>query len=108
MKKRDLPIGIFDSGMGGLSVLKEVAKILPHEHYIYFGDDKNAPYGTRDEESIRTLSLACAEFLNKKNVKMMVVACNTATSIVVQTMRSLYKIPVISMEPAVKPCGRQI
>lgn len=105
MRKQDQPIGIFDSGMGGLSVLKETAAILPHEDYIYYGDDRNAPYGIRDEESIRALSLACAEFLAQKQVKMMVVACNTATSVVVQTMRQLYDLPVISMEPAVKPAA---
>lgn len=103
MKTKELPVGIFDSGMGGLSVLKEVAALLPHEHYIFYGDNRNAPYGTRDEETIRKLSLACAEFLDGKHVKMMVVACNTATSIVVQTMRKLYELPVVSMEPAVKP-----
>lgn len=103
MSERDLPIGIYDSGMGGLSVLREAVQLLPNEHYIYFGDDRNAPYGSKDEQTIRELSLACAEFLCQQGVKAMLVACNTATSIVVQTMRDLYNVPVISMEPAVKP-----
>ncbi|MBD5559990.1 MAG: glutamate racemase [Clostridia bacterium] len=100
---RNLPIGIFDSGMGGLSVLREAVHLLPDESYIYFGDDRNAPYGTKDEQTIRELSLGCAEFLDRQGVKAMVVACNTATSVVVQTMRERYQVPVVSMEPAVKP-----
>lgn len=103
MSKRDLPIGIYDSGMGGLSVLRAAVQRMPDEHYIYFGDDRNAPYGSKDEQTIRELSLACAEFLHRQGVKAMVVACNTATSIVVQTMRERYNVPVVSMEPAVKP-----
>lgn len=103
MSKREQPIGIYDSGMGGLSVLREAARQMPGENYIYYGDDRNAPYGSKDEQTIRDLSLACADFLYTKGVKAMVVACNTATSVVVQTMRELYDVPVISMEPAVKP-----
>lgn len=103
MSKQSLPIGIYDSGMGGISVLRAAVRRLPGEHYIYYGDDRNAPYGLKDEETIRRLSLDCAEFLYGQGVKAMVVACNTATSIVVQTMRELYPVPVISMEPAVKP-----
>lgn len=103
MSQKELPIGIYDSGMGGLSVLRAAAERMPHEHFIYYGDDRNAPYGTKDEETIRELALACAEFLDKQGVKAMVVACNTATSVVVQTMRDLYNVPVVSMEPAVKP-----
>lgn len=103
VEQKDLPIGIYDSGMGGISVLREAVRQMPAERYIYFGDDLHAPYGTKDENTIRDLSLACADFLNEKGVKMMVIACNTATSVVVQTMRERYRLPVISMEPAIKP-----
>lgn len=103
MKKNDLPIGIYDSGVGGVSVLCEAMKCLPHENFLYYGDSKHAPYGTKSEEEIKELSLKCGEFLFNQGVKMIVIACNTATSIVVQTMRERYNIPIISIEPAVKP-----
>ncbi len=103
MKKNDLPIGVYDSGVGGVSVLCEAMKCLPQEDFLYYGDSKNAPYGTKTEEEIKELSLQCGEFLFKQGVKMIVIACNTATSIVVQTMRERYNIPIISIEPAVKP-----
>ncbi len=104
-KQRNLPIGFYDSGVGGISVLKQAAALLPSENFIYYGDNANAPYGTRDEEDIKNLSLACGEFLHNMGVKMIVIACNTATSIVVQTMRERFQIPIISMEPAVKPAS---
>ncbi|MBR4079090.1 MAG: glutamate racemase [Christensenellaceae bacterium] len=109
MKDRKLPIGFFDSGVGGLSVMKHAMKVLPTENFIYYGDDANAPYGTRTEEEIKELSLACGEFLYQKGVKAIVMACNTATSIAVYKMREKYQIPVISIEPAVKPAyeGRE-
>ena len=103
MIKNEQPIGVYDSGVGGLSVLCEARKRLPHENFIYYGDSENAPYGTKTEDEIKELSLACGEFLFRKGVKMIVIACNTATSIVVQTMRERYNIPIISIEPAVKP-----
>lgn len=103
MNRKHLPIGFFDSGIGGLSVLKHALTKLPKENYIYFGDDANAPYGTRSEEEIRDLTLACGEILYGKGVKAIVMACNTATSIAVREMRERYQIPVISIEPAVKP-----
>ena len=103
MKDKKLPIGFFDSGVGGLSVMKHAMEKLPTENFIYYGDDANAPYGTRTEEEIKELSLACGEFLYRKGVKAIVMACNTATSIAVYKMRELYQMPVISIEPAVKP-----
>ncbi|HBU11735.1 MAG TPA: glutamate racemase [Clostridiales bacterium] len=103
MEEKKKPIGFYDSGVGGISVLRQTIKLLPGEDYIYFGDSANAPYGMKDEEEIRRFSLACGDFLHQKNVKAIVIACNTATSIVVKTMRENYNIPVISMEPAVKP-----
>lgn len=103
MKSNLLPIGFYDSGVGGISVLKETIKLLPHENYIYFGDMANAPYGTKTQDDIRECSLQCGDFLFKKGVKAIVIACNTATSIVVSTMRENYRIPIISIEPAIKP-----
>lgn len=103
MNENELPIGIFDSGMGGVSVLKCAAKALPYENFIYFGDTANAPYGDKSEEEIQKLTLKCGEFLYQKGVKAMLIACNTATSAAVIKMRDKFKMPVISMEPAVKP-----
>mgnify|MGYP001009839761 CR=1 FL=1 len=97
------PVGMFDSGMGGLSVLKTAIALLPSEDYIYFGDDANAPYGTKTPEQIIDLALGCSRFLADEGVKAIVVACNTATSAAINDIRSRFKLPVISMEPAVKP-----
>ncbi len=103
MKDINLPIGFFDSGVGGIALLKEAALLMPYENYIYYGDSLNVPYGSRTESEIKTLSLSCGEFLFQQGVKAIVMACNTATSISVQMMREQFKIPVISIEPAVKP-----
>ncbi len=97
------PIGFFDSGVGGISVLKTAFRLMPNENYIYYGDNLNAPYGEKSEEQIRALSLNAAQFLYAKGVKTIVIACNTATSTSVYEMREKFNIPVISMEPAVKP-----
>ena len=97
-------IGIFDSGVGGVSVLKEIAKVLPNESIFYFGDAKNAPYGDRLQEEIAQLSLANADYLFSKGVKALVIACNTATSSGADLIREKYpdKI-VLGIEPAIKP-----
>lgn len=105
---RNKPIGVFDSGIGGISVLALAEKMLPHENFIYYGDDANAPYGNRPENEIRSLALDCAAFLVDKGVKAIVVACNTATSAAVADIRKKFSIPVISMEPAVKPAFKYI
>lgn len=97
------PIGFFDSGVGGISVLKTAYELMPNENYIYYGDNANAPYGEKNEEQIKQLSLKAGAFLFEKGVKAIVMACNTATSAAVIMMRERYSIPVISMEPAVKP-----
>lgn len=97
------PIGFFDSGVGGISVLKTAFMLMPNENYIYYGDSENAPYGEKTEEQIKKLSLSSGEFLFNKGVKAIVVACNTATSAAVLMMRERFNIPVVSMEPAVKP-----
>ena len=103
METKFRPVGFFDSGVGGISVLKEAVRILPHENYIYLGDNAHAPYGDKSEDLIREYSLSCADFLFKHDAKTIVIACNTATSIAVKEMREKYNIPVISIEPAVKP-----
>ena len=97
------PIGFFDSGVGGLSVLKHAIKVMPEENYIYFGDSLNAPYGTKSNEQVFNLTRAGINKLIGQNVKAIVVACNTATSIAVDELRKTTKIPIISMEPAIKP-----
>ncbi len=99
------PIGVFDSGLGGVSVLRNMAALLPKEDFIYFGDDKNAPYGTKTEEEILTLAIKDANFLLQKNVKAIVIACNTATSAAAAHLRQTLSIPVIGMEPALKPAS---
>lgn len=103
MNQRELPIGFFDSGIGGVSVLAHAVSILKNEDYIYWGDNANAPYGNKSEDEIMALSLACGEALMEKGVKALVMACNTATSISVKMLRERYQVPVISIEPAVKP-----
>ncbi len=101
--KKDQPIGFFDSGIGGLSVLHEALKLLPREHYIYFSDGDNAPYGVRTKENVRELVFAAIDFVAKRGVKAIVVACNTATSVAIEDLRMRYEFPIIGMEPAVKP-----
>jgi len=104
MDKKSLSIGFFDSGVGGLSVLKEAIKLMPNENYIYFGDSRNAPYGVKTVEEVQKLSFKAIEFLLSKGVKAIVVACNTATSAAIEELRSYYKdIPIIGIEPALKP-----
>lgn len=97
-------IGFFDSGIGGLSVLKETMKVLPNENYIYFGDSINAPYGIKDVSEVKRLTFNAVKFLLSKNVKAIVIACNTATSAAIEELRTQYAhIPIIGIEPAVKP-----
>ncbi len=103
MDQRENPVGFFDSGLGGLSVLKLARSMLGHEDFIYYGDNANAPYGTKPKEQIIELSCACMDFLLQRKVKAVVVACNTATSAAVEFLREKYPLPVLSMEPAVKP-----
>lgn len=96
-------IGFFDSGMGGLSVLREALVILPSENYIYYGDTDNAPYGVKTTDEVKRLTFNAVKFMVSKNIKALVVACNTATSAAVRDLRKEYGFPVIGMEPAVKP-----
>lgn len=102
---RSRPIGVFDSGLGGVSVLRNMSALLPKEDFIYFGDDKNAPYGTKSEEEILRLAIDDTSFLLQKNVKAIVIACNTATSAAANHLRETLSVPVIGMEPALKPAS---
>lgn len=96
-------IGFFDSGIGGLSVLREALKLMPNENYIYYGDTDNSPYGIKTKEEVKELTFSAVEFLVKHDIKALVVACNTATSAAVRDLRQKYDFPVIGMEPAIKP-----
>ena len=103
MQKTDY-IAVFDSGKGGLSVLRELTALMPDERFLYFGDSKNAPYGIRPTEQVRHLTMAAAEMLMEKGVKALVVACNTATSAAIGLLREKYPDKVIvGIEPALKP-----
>ena len=95
-------IVFFDSGIGGLSVLHRALKILPHEKFIFFADEDHVPYGTKSREEVLNFTDSAFKFLTSRNVKAIVVACNTATSAAVREMRARYSIPIIGMEPAVK------
>ena len=103
MEKKDLPIGVFDSGLGGISVLKELIALMPEEHYLYFGDSANAPYGTRTTEEVKLLTLNAAAMLYERGVKALVVACNTATAAAITQLREEYpNLIVVGIEPALK------
>lgn len=101
----DRPIGIFDSGVGGLTIYKEIHKLLPHENIIYLADSKNAPYGEKTKQEIIDISVKNTEFLLSKGCKIIVVACNTASTNAVQYLRSHYKVPFIRVQPAIKPAA---
>lgn len=106
MKRNNKPIGIFDSGVGGLTVWKELVKSLPNESVIYYADSANCPYGPKDKETIITLVTKVVDFLISKECKAIIVACNTATAAAIDFLRSNYDIPFIGMEPAVKPAAQ--
>ena len=96
-------IAVFDSGVGGISVLRELIKQMPEEHYLYFGDSANAPYGDRTTQQVRALTLQAVEELVKRGVKALVVACNTATSAAIHILREIYPdLIVVGIEPALK------
>lgn len=99
------PIGIFDSGVGGLGILQAVSKLLPAENLIYLADSAFTPYGSKSEQQITQRVMDISDFLISKQVKAIVVACNTATAAAVSTLREKYSIPVIGLEPALKPAS---
>ncbi|MEM5565860.1 glutamate racemase [Psychroserpens sp. AS72] len=98
-------IGIFDSGIGGTSIFKEINALLPHEHTMYLADSKNAPYGNKSKDEIIALSIKNTELLLEKNCKIIVVACNTATTNAIKTLRETFNVPFIGIEPAIKPAA---
>ena len=99
------PIGIFDSGIGGTSIWKEINLLLPNENTIYLADSANAPYGNQSPEKIVELSIKNTEYLIGKDCKVIVVACNTATTNAIKSLRVLYNIPFVGIEPAIKPAA---
>tara|TARA_R110002072_G_scaffold215607_1_gene372719 strand:+ start:5866 stop:6696 length:831 start_codon:yes stop_codon:yes gene_type:complete len=101
------PIGFFDSGVGGTSVWSAVNNLLPNESTIYVADSANAPYGERSAETILALSIKNTDFLISKGCKLIVVACNTATTNAIAVLREKYTIPFIGIEPAIKPAALQ-
>ena len=103
--KQNGAIGIFDSGVGGTSIWKEIHALLPFEDTIYLADSKYAPYGNRSKEEITALSIKNTEFLIAQGCKIIVVACNTATTNAIKVLRANYNIPIIGIEPAIKPAA---
>lgn len=99
------PIGIFDSGIGGTSIWKEIHSLLPNENTIYLADSANAPYGIKGKEAIIDLSVKNTEYLINQGCKLIVVACNTATTNAISLLRKNYEIPFIGIEPAIKPAA---
>lgn len=99
------PIGLFDSGIGGTSIWREINNLLPNENCIYLADSKNAPYGQKSKEEIIKLCFKNTEFLLQKKCKLIVVACNTATTNAIAELRAKYNVPFIGIEPAIKPAA---
>ena len=107
MNSKDF-IAVFDSGVGGISVLRHLIRVLPNERYLYFGDSANAPYGTKTKEQVKDLTFAAAETLMQRGIKALVVACNTATSAAINDLRQAYpELIVIGIEPALKLAADQ-
>lgn len=96
-------IYFFDSGVGGLTVLHRAMRMMPYEHYTYYGDVEHAPYGDKSPKEVKKIVLSAFQKFNHSEIKACVVACNTATSIVIKDLRTLYDYPIIGMEPAIKP-----
>lgn len=101
------PVGIFDSGVGGTSIFKEIHQLLPNESIIYLADSRNAPYGDKTADDIKNLSEKNTRFLLSMNCKLIVVACNTATTNAISYLRANYNVPFIGIEPAIKPAALQ-
>lgn len=99
------PIGVFDSGVGGLSVLREIRRTLPHEDLLYVADSAHAPYGDKAADFIEARSVAISNFLIGRQAKAIVVACNTATGAAIAALRASFSVPIVAMEPAVKPAA---
>src|SRR5437868_3257508 len=104
--KTEAPIGVFDSGAGGLTVLSALRQELPHENYVYFGDTAHCPYGMRSDAEIIELSRQGCQFLIDQGAKLIVLACNTASQAALTTLRATFSIPFVGVVPAVKPAAR--
>ena len=103
MNRKEDYIAVFDSGVGGISVLRQLKKLMPNERYLYFGDSANAPYGSRPTTEVRALAMQAAEYLMEQGIKALVVACNTATAAAIETLRQTYpELIVVGIEPALK------
>ncbi|KJB86850.1 hypothetical protein AZ66_16365, partial [Paenibacillus sp. E194] len=98
-----MTIAFFDSGIGGITVLAEAMKHMPHEQYLFYADTLHVPYGTKSQSEVMRHVHSAVEDIMQHNVKALVIACNTATSIAASELRRKYDIPIIGMEPAVKP-----
>lgn len=108
MEKRNLPVAVFDSGVGGISVLREMVRLMPEEDFYFFGDSIHAPYGTKTQEQVRRLTLDNVARMARRGVKGIVIACNTATSAAIKNLREIYTdIPVVGIEPALKPAAME-
>ena len=105
--KKNAAIGLFDSGVGGSSIWQEINHLLPNENTIYLSDSKNAPYGYKTPEEITALSIKNTEVLMQMGCKLIVVACNTATTNAIKELRAKYDVPFIGIEPAIKPAAIQ-
>ncbi|WP_371377467.1 glutamate racemase [Thalassotalea aquiviva] len=105
MTCKTAPIGVFDSGVGGLSILKGITQILPNEDVLYVGDTKWSPYGNKSLDFIEQRAIAICQFFIHQGVKAIVVACNTATVSVVRVLREVFDVPIIGVEPAIKPAS---
>ena len=103
MSEKENPIGVFDSGLGGISTLREMRQLMPGEDFIYYGDTGHAPYGTKSREEVLACVRQVVGRLTEERIKALVIACNTATSAAAATLRAEMEIPVIGMEPALKP-----
>ena len=99
------PIGVFDSGLGGLTVLKNLMKDLPNESFIYLGDLINLPYGNKSSEGVSNYALDCAQFLLSKNVKSIIIACNTASAVAYKKIKNISPVPVFDV---ITPCVEEI
>ena len=103
-KKNELPIAVIDSGVGGISVLRELIKIMPNENYLYYGDSANAPYGEKSKAEVLDITQRNLRYLKRVGIKALVIACNTATSAAVKILRKENReLPIIGIEPAIKP-----
>ena len=108
MNIKNGPIGVFDSGVGGLSVLRELKRLLPNENFVFLADQIHVPYGEKSQKELIDLAYRIVDlFINKYNAKMIVIACNTSTCYSINALRKKYKIPIVGTVPAVKPASEK-